>query len=212
MTYIFEDDLEFIKNNLITLPYEICGHILDKNEYKGKFLNTPQFNDYDTYPSIRGILWYDVNQESKEERLQCIHSMYSKIMFHTHPNVSKFYPSTEDIIKSIFFSQHMTSLIFSSIGIWDLKSTDNSHKDLKSNNRDKYERLKTEYHANIRADLAEIYNHTYRSKINSIPNGKFDSVLSYLKDFFDKKRYERIYKITIKFTPYKEIRNKYIVF
>lgn len=52
------------------------------------------------------------------EKGSCKHSRYEKYIWHTHPKVSKGYPSKEDIIKVLKNNKVEYSLIFTTWGIW----------------------------------------------------------------------------------------------
>jgi len=213
--YIYNTDIEFIKNNILDLNIEICGNILNRDKYKQMYKNTEYENIYDHYVSSRGILWYDVKQTENNEnnnRLSCDHTIGSNIMFHTHPNISKFYPSKEDIIKYIFSKEQQTNLIFTSLGIWEFKPKSNHMYNIRKQDERKYEILKRKFLILIEKELTKIYRNTYKGRKENIPENNLVNTKTYLKDFFRKELYEKYFNIIIRFTPWDEINNHYLIF
>jgi hypothetical protein len=73
---------------------------------------------------------YIINLHEKESNIDelrhnCNLEYYDKIIWHSHPKIAKFYPSLEDILKSIKFknSQIIYSYIFTQFGFWTLYTT-----------------------------------------------------------------------------------------
>ncbi len=101
----FSEIIQYIKHLTIdsNINYEKCGTIVKQNDR------------------------YIVNVHEKESnadelRHHCNFEYYDKIIWHSHPTIAKFYPSLEDILKSIKFknSQIMYSYIFTQFGFWTL--------------------------------------------------------------------------------------------
>jgi len=70
---------------------------------------------------------YIINLHEKENnvdelRHHCNFEYYDQIIWHSHPKIAKFYPSLEDILKSIKLknSQIKYSFIFTQFGFWTL--------------------------------------------------------------------------------------------
>lgn len=55
------------------------------------------------------------------ESSSCEHDHYSQFIFHTHPNTSKFYPSTADLQKILKHVSINYSIIFTKFGVWVLR-------------------------------------------------------------------------------------------
>jgi len=212
MTDIFMDDLQFIKENLLSMDIEICGNIFELSEYKEKYKNTEFEHLFDHYRRSRGVLWYDIRSQMENSRLDtCNHNYGSKIMFHTHSHLSKFYPSIQDIIKYIFTNETQTNLIFTTLGIWEFKPISNVMYNIRKNDEERYRRNKRRFTILLNKKLEEIYRKTYRGRIENIPNDKKQYVKEYLKNVFNIDICNNIFQ-TAKFTPWDEIQNYYIVF
>jgi hypothetical protein len=93
-----------INNILSTLGQEV--------EYCGHFQN----ND--------GILFVVSDQTNKGDfdngRAMCSYNSYNNIVWHTHPNTSKYYPSLEDILKVLKHDIIYFSYIFTQFGYWTM--------------------------------------------------------------------------------------------
>ena len=104
----FSEIVQYIKHITIdsNINYEKCGTISRQNER------------------------YIINLHEKESNIDelrhnCNLEYYDKIIWHSHPKIAKFYPSLEDILKSIKFknSQIIYSYIFTQFGFWTLYTT-----------------------------------------------------------------------------------------
>jgi len=95
---ISEDSLRYAHDILLSLNVETCG-----------------FLEYNT-----AIKQYIIVVDTFGKTGECTHSSYKRVIFHTHPYSSKFYPSTADIFKVLKHSRIQTSVIFSSLGIWEI--------------------------------------------------------------------------------------------
>ena len=98
--------LNIVKNYFLKIDHEICGII------KKVKSNDKEVVILEIHPPII----------EDDKRLNCSHVYYSKIIFHTHPNISKPYPSAEDILKIMKSFDIEYSVIFTSWGIWKLYS------------------------------------------------------------------------------------------
>jgi hypothetical protein len=89
-----------IDNNI---DYEKCGTISKTNE--GYILNL-----------------HEAPTNTNELRYHCNFEYYEPIIWHSHPTIAKFYPSLEDIIKSIKKknAQIRYSYIFTKFGFWTM--------------------------------------------------------------------------------------------
>jgi len=92
---ISKNDIRFEK---LKLPYEVCGEITVKNKTENYILRS-------TGPSTG--------------RRQCQLQRNYKGIWHTHPNISKAYPSVEDLLKPIKHST-IISKIFTEYGTWTI--------------------------------------------------------------------------------------------
>ena len=100
----FEEVVHFIKDRTIdsNIEYEECGtiEIIDR-KYVVKLHEVPRT---------------DMTRQS------CNFEYYNNIIWHSHPQSSKFYPSIEDILKSIKVKNRniVYSYIFTKFGFWTL--------------------------------------------------------------------------------------------
>lgn len=100
----FKLNPEDVKNILSTL--------VEKIEYCGIF-----YNDNGTL--------FTVKEELRKGglingRAMCQYNKYDNIIWHTHPNTSKYYPSLEDILKILKHDIIFYSYIFTQFGYWIL--------------------------------------------------------------------------------------------
>jgi len=136
--YISKKNLKNIYNNKLTLYHEVCGFI-EKGE-----LN-----------SLQVIQKENV---SKSDRMSCQTRGLSQVIYHTHPNISKFYPSSEDILKIVKEKNKeiMCSIIFTKYGIWEIVRKNFVFYDLTD---DKEDIEKT-----VKEILANIYNNNAKGR------------------------------------------------
>jgi len=112
----FSNVVNIIKERTIdsNINYEECGTIKKQN------------NEY--------II--EIHEEPlipNENRIHCVNKYYDNIIWHSHPNKEKFYPSLEDILKIIKLKnkQIKYSYIFTEFGFWILKSINHIDFDTK---------------------------------------------------------------------------------
>lgn len=103
-------------NDKLTHDVEFCG-IFDLIESNTLVLNENSV--------VAGI--------NKNGRKSCTHIQYSKFIWHTHPNGSKYYPSNEDIYKILKHKSISDSYIFTPFGYWHM------HYSLTINNKKTYD-------------------------------------------------------------------------
>jgi len=123
--------IEEVYGSVYSNDYEICGTA------------EKQYGKWMLYMTGRG--------ESKQGRnpAECNTQKNYNVVWHTHPHVSKIYPSLVDILKVLKHSTH-TSIIFTQHGIWKLTCPN------------KYEWLKDEkYRGLISDDLEPVLNNFY---------------------------------------------------
>ena len=103
----FNDIVVYIKERTIdsNIDYEECGTI--NNTGSGYIIKV-----------------HDSSFTSGETRKHCNFTYYDTIIWHSHPQTSKFYPSLEDMLKSIKIQNNRIkySLIFNKFGYWTLHS------------------------------------------------------------------------------------------
>ena len=101
---LFKFNPSDINNILSTLGQEV--------EYCGHFQN------------IGGILYNVKDQTNRGDfnngRAMCLYNSYNNIIWHTHPNTSKYYPSLEDILKVLKHEIIYFSYIFTQYGYWTM--------------------------------------------------------------------------------------------
>jgi hypothetical protein len=95
------EDVIYIRNTFV-----------ENIEYCGIFLND------------NGTLFI-VKEETRKgdpanDRLMCLYNKYDNIIWHTHPNTSKYYPSLEDILKVLKRDIIHYSYLFTKFGYWIL--------------------------------------------------------------------------------------------
>jgi hypothetical protein len=108
------------------------------------------------------------------------------IVWHTHPNTSKFYPSTEDIImikKTRYGEKIKLSVIYTSIGIWTLQALGD---DLDTT---KIDRINTEF-----------YRNCFRGRPTT-PGFNLQHVLDYIRFAYSREMFA-ICEMNILFVPY----------
>jgi len=76
---------------------------------------------------INNLIVVDTVGEAINKRKECVLSRYEDIIFHTHPNSTKPYPSAEDFLK-IFKKRKGKNPIISFVitvwGVWEIKCTE----------------------------------------------------------------------------------------
>jgi len=97
-------DLEYIIN-LLCETSEYCGILHVDSDTNELFIDKDSINK---------------GKKDSYGRLYCANKKYDKIIWHTHPKLSKYFPSTEDILKILKNSNINQSFIFTSFGYWAL--------------------------------------------------------------------------------------------
>ena len=166
-----------IKNQILSLNYEVCGHIriCDDN-----------------------LILVETNQGniiSNGKRGSCQYDSYGKYIWHSHPNISKGYPSMEDIQKSLKLRNTdviQVQIILTSWGIWEIYTGNKKHI-----TPEIQDRLKS-FKLNINSWL---YSKSLKGK--QLPQDKIlNKYIRILKhDFKD-------FKLKVKFTSWEKIFNK----
>jgi inner membrane protein involved in colicin E2 resistance len=159
MTYYLDNDnIELIKE-LITVDYEVCGHLEEEKK-----------NVYEELSNILNIIPITLVQQNtgkNESKKMCVFKYYKKMLWHTHGVNSKGYPSVEDILKSIKNANKIKrQLIFTKFGIWELYTL---LIDEDINKLNKNERKQIIIERNIERNIIEIlndniYNNFYKGK------------------------------------------------
>lgn len=152
----FSEIIQYIKDITTddNINYEKCGTIIKKNDR------------------------YIINLHEKESnvdelRHHCNFEHYDKIIWHSHPKTAKFYPSLEDILKSIKLknSQIIYSYIFTQFGIWTLYTI--NHTDVSDELKNKINDLLNKLY--FSTEKGRVYNHksvdTFINEINTLLAG-----------------------------------------
>ena len=130
--------------NMLTREREFCGNFkIDKNDIM----------HYSQSPVLGPKIIYDP-VKNKKLRGSCTTDTITPYYWHTHPNISKYYPSIEDIMKTTK-KRNMTmkySIIFTKWGIWTLSSN--------SFDSQAYTKYKEYYKKKISIINNFFYNHT----------------------------------------------------
>jgi proteasome lid subunit RPN8/RPN11 len=129
-------DLEGIYAEIEDRDDEVCGFL--KRNKENKYLKLDE----------------QENITKDFSRKSCQTKKYSKMIYHTHPSISKSYPSVEDIIKIIKLKNKIIkiSIIFTVWGIWQLSCTNKS------------DNIPVEIENKIRDQLANIYHNQNKGR------------------------------------------------
>jgi len=172
------NEIEFAKSKLST-NVEYCGkYVVDNidNIFSGKKIVLRQD---------------DTNVGNFSQRAYCDirnKGLYS-VVWHTHPNSLKFYPSLEDIImvkKVRNMEQIKLSIIYTSIGIWLLESLDGV--------------LSQTIIDNIEVINTNFYRRCFKGRTTT-PNYNFETVLHYINNVYNEEMYNNC-NMNITFLPY----------
>ena len=128
-----------IKQSIVTDTFELCGFVNNNNQFVLYSKGEP--------PSVHG-------------RASCI-PPNAPIIWHTHPQTSKFYPSVEDMRKVIKNSIN-TSIIFTIVGQWTITCANNWGV-IPGLNKGKY------IFKQLKAHNDWIYRHSDKGRINPGP-------------------------------------------
>ena len=147
--------LEIIKS-FLNFNFEICGCI--KEAHGGRIIFEVHSQDETKIGS---------------DKLMCEHLSYSRHIFHTHPNISKCYPSAKDIIKVMKNSMIMSSIIFCKWGVWEIYSNKKYSFSLseKQIENDKINKL-----------LVELYEMTGKGRANEVDYKKINKCVKKIED------------------------------
>jgi hypothetical protein len=111
----FAEIINFIKHTTIdsNIENEECGTIKINHQESPEFINGKYT-----------VKMHERERGATEGRHYCYYEYYDTIIWHSHPKVSKFYPSLEDILKIIKLNNKKIkySYIFTGFGFWTLKS------------------------------------------------------------------------------------------
>jgi|SRR3989304_2551058 len=170
-----EISLDELKNIFPTLSieYEVCGYLKSSNHY------------------------LNIYTENKGQKGEC-ESRYRKYMWHTHPSVSKAYPSATDIIKVIKNEVIITSIIFTVWGIWEI------HSVKKSPNLSLEKRQSMNKHINELSEL--VYLITDKGRIPTLSQEQLGEIYNYIAKMM---RMFQGYKLGISLTLWKDIKDNY---
>jgi len=97
-------------HSLLEKDYEVCGNLFMNSDYSEKCLIPSDM--------LKGTTILE------SERGSCVYKAYSPYIFHTHPNITLPYPSFEDYVKVMKHSEIKHSIIFTSIGVWNISCGD----------------------------------------------------------------------------------------
>jgi hypothetical protein len=153
-----------IESETIELIY---NKLLNNKEYCGKFIFKQNYDNLYILKGLEIIEGPEINAQN--ERGTCTNheeKLYA-VIWHTHPYISKYYPSVEDLIKVKKIRAHgqpiSLSFIFTSIGIWIFNSS--------GNNIDKDDPNEKSYKEDIAKSNTTLYNSL---KVRKYTNGTFD--------------------------------------
>lgn len=150
---------------MLKKPYEMCYNIEE------------QYND-------ELILVYESKGQSisQNRRGSCYHKRYSKWILHTHPFISKAYPSGEDIVKVIKHEIIKNSLIVTSWGIWHIrKLRDRKNLDLEKLTQDTKKCVDSFYPIHKKF-IEQPSRDQPISHISTTANKKIDDVIRYTNE------------------------------
>jgi len=182
-------EIDYAKS-LLSEDVEKCGKYVADN------LNTPTIilrRDRDIYSGHR----------SQRASCDIINKDLYSVIWHTHPNTSKYYPSRQDIImvkKLRNGEQIKLSVIYTSIGIWLLESLD-STTDIEQLHKigKKIDKINKEFYGNC-----------FKGRITT-PGFDLNPVLDYIRFEYADAMYNEC-NMNILFLPYTEIYGQPILF
>jgi len=172
-------ELEGVYAELQDRDDEICGFL--KSNKKNNYLELDEQENISKDYTIKN---------------SCRTKKYKKMIYHTHPFVSKSYPSIEDIFKIVKMKNKIIklSIIFTRWGIWELHCNKKTDKITKKIINDVNEQLTNIYH-NQNNGRGELRNKSLLQKsINNINNILF---IYDFKMYFSEWDFENDYRIMI---------------
>jgi len=191
-------EIEFAKEKLVE-GFEYCGKYVTSTDISRVISGDKcVLTSYDVTPgplveASEGASAASAEATKKPIRGSCLHKekeLYS-ILWHTHPNHLKFYPSVEDIttVKKLRRGgvNIKLSVIYSSIGIWLLEALDND-----------ISQEQTKYMDEINARLYHFQDNHGR---NTTLNFNLSNVVGYIKNVYCDEMFEYC-KMNIIFEPY----------
>uniref|UniRef100_A0A6C0CZR6 JAB domain-containing protein n=1 Tax=viral metagenome TaxID=1070528 RepID=A0A6C0CZR6_9ZZZZ len=185
MPYINTISLEKIKR-YINYEYEFCGYI---------------FYDVNN-PDELNIIKNNTGPNVKIERGSCTYKHgYRRCIWHTHPYISKSYPSPEDLLKVLKHPDNIKiSILFTAWGIWEISLTDRE-------NIDSNIITHLPYHIDKLQKICDVlYKKTYQNKTNyEYSDSKYEFIKNFIISIME------YYPISIIFTPWKDLTDIYII-
>ena len=181
MPYINSFSLEKIKK-YINYEHEFCGYI---------FYNTSN-------PDELNIIKDNIGPNAMFERGSCQYKHgYRRCIWHTHPYISKVYPSPEDILKVLKHPERIKiSILFTLWGIWEISLIDIENINTNIIITD------LQYHIDKLQKICDIlYNQIYKNKKYS----KHDSIENFIQSI------KKYYPIHITFTFWSDIGDIYTI-
>lgn len=123
--------IEYSKD-LLTLKSEMCGvYVIDKIKLGNKDIDTEIYDYGDVVLTNDLNVKTYVNETTSRGNCTIVNKEYYGIIWHTHPNTSKYYPSIEDLltlVKTRFKLYNCRSIklsiIYTKYGIWILRTHD----------------------------------------------------------------------------------------
>lgn len=184
--YISSNDVLLVKELIMHKNVEVCGYLLSANEMK----NDDKLAPFYPREINRLILYTDKIGNSNS----CQTSKYTKIIWHTHSNMSKGYPSANDIIIPLIEDVE-TSIIFTKWGVWEI----HSDKPYKIN--------KKEFSSKVQAALDWIYKNTNNGRTDFLSSDQLDLMAKTIKKLLDYLQSQGI-NLKISFSDWRQIGNK----
>jgi hypothetical protein len=142
-----------------------------------------------------------INMVGPGESGQCDVSEYRPLMWHTHPNVSKSYPSVQDIIHVLHKSSgnptiFTGSIIFTRWGIWELFCANKKALDEYS--------AKNIIPALLKTQLDKLYENSRKDLTNQTLQDITIVIQNITRNFTD-------FRFQLYFTPWKNIPGDYVL-
>lgn len=190
---IEKETLERFKNyvyNTELQDREVCVTLIKYDDEKGKTL----------YIDESSISIGTTKKETGRGSCNWKENYQNVYLFHSHPVISRSYPSTEDIIKVIKHAKIMISIVATRWGLYIIKPTENSWKIAHHWNDDVYKK----YFKRVDQELSYIYelenklgykNNLY-PQISILEENKIKTILE---------RIQRLAYIDIKFCSWREL-------
>ena len=182
---VLNDHIRDMKDLVFKYKYEHCIYLKEKG----------------------GVYYFDRNTivkgQQQEGRQYCTYrGPYAECIFHSHPYISRSYPSTEDILKVMKRDDIKCSIIATRWGIYTIKFTNNSCEEYKKYASVGYNYLEDDIKSVIDEIGIKVENATGYSKVKKMyPINIHDNDIAKINEYL--MILEELTKLQFKFYPWK---------